>query len=447
MGWKDINSEYIDIIKKDPEKYLEDYKLTLGKVESSTAQYKGEPVPFLYHPMFFAEEDMKSIEKIGDMMISITNKVTQRYIDFPKFRERFGYSKILEDLILIDNGYDINVPIGRFDIFYKDYDNFKFCELNTDGSSAMNEDNTLARILLETESAKVLGNKYDLSNFELIDQWVDDSVDIFKKWNSKIEKPNVAIVDFKESGTPAEFKLFQESYTRKGCNTIIVDPRDLEYRDRNLYFEDFKIDLVYRRIVTFELIENIDEIPDFIEAYKDRAFCCIGSVKSQIIHNKIIFKIFHDEDTLEFLSKEEQEFVKNHIPYTGEFRGGNSVYEKVLNNKDKYIMKPLDLNASRGVYAGRDLSGKEWKNKLDESWNKDYIYQEFVDPFTREFVVFEDEKVKIDEFGTIVGIFMYKEKFAGMYTRIGKENIISGLTSYYTVPNILVRPIRVQSPK
>ena len=32
---------------------------------------------------------------------------------------------------------------------------------------------------------------------------------------------------------------------------------------------------------------------------------------------------------------------------------------------------------------------------------------------------------------------MYKEKFAGMYTRIGKQNIISGLSSYYTVPNIL----------
>lgn len=438
MNWKDISNEYIDIIRNDPEKYLEDYKLALEKVANSKAQYKGKPVPFLYHPMFFTKEDIKSFEKIGDMMISITNKITQRYIDFPDFREKFGYSKILEDLILIDNGYDINVPIGRFDIFYKDYDNFKFCELNTDGSSAMNEDNTIAKILLETESAKKLEEKYELSSFELIDKWVDNSLEIFKKWDSKIEKPNVAIVDFKESGTPAEFGLFKESYTRKGCNTIIVDPRDLKYIDGNLYFEDFKIDLVYRRIVTFELIENINEIPDFIEAYKNGAMCIIGSIKSQIIHNKIIFKILHDKDTLEFLSEEEQEYIKDHIPYTGEFRGERAVYDNILNNKNKYIMKPLDLNASRGVYTGRDLTEDEWKKKLDESWDKDYLYQEFVDPFTREFVVFEDGKLKIDEFGSIVGIFMYKEKFAGMYTRIGKENIISGLSSYYTVPNVLV---------
>lgn len=440
MNWKDTNDEYINIIKDNPKYYQEDYKLTMEKVANSSAQYKGKPVPFLYHPMFFTEKDVKDIEKIGDTMISITNKVTQRYIDHPEYRERFGYSKELEKLILIENGYDINVPIGRFDIFYKDYDDFKFCELNTDGSSAMNEDNTIAKILLETKSAEKMGKDYDLSYFELIDKWVDDSLEIFKKWNKDIKKPNVAIVDFKESGTSEEFKLFQKSYTKKGCNTIIADPRDLKYKDGSLYFEDFKIDLVYRRIVTFELIENINEIPDFIQAYKDGAFCCIGSIKSQIIHNKIIFKILHDEDTLAFLSEQEREYVKNHIPYTGEFRGEESVYKEVLNNKNKYIMKPLDLNASRGVYTGRDLTEKEWKDKLDESWNKDYIYQEFVNPYEREFVTFKDDELMIEEFGTIVGIFMYKEKFAGMYTRIGKENIISGLTSYYTAPNLMAIP-------
>lgn len=440
MNWKDVNEKYIDIVRREGEKHLEDYKLTLEKVANSKAQYRGKPVPFLYHPMFFTEKEIRDIEKIGDMMISITNKVTRRYLDYPNFRKKFGYSKELEELILIDNGYDINVPIGRFDIFYQDYDNFKFCELNTDGSSAMNEDNTIARILMETESVKTLGEEYDISYFELIDKWVEDSLEIFKKWDDKIEKPNVAIVDFKESGTSEEFQLFKESYIRKGSNAIIVDPRDLKYKDGGLYFEDFKIDLVYRRMVTFELIQNIDQIPDFIEAYKNKAFCCIGSIKSQIVHNKIIFKILHDEDTLEFLSKEEQEYVKKHIPYTGEFRGEDSLYEKVLKNKDKYIMKPLDLNSSRGVYTGRDLNQEEWKKKLDESWNRDYIYQEFIDPYTRDFIVFQDDEIKVEKFGTIVGIFMYKEKFAGIYTRIGQENIISGLSSYYTVPNMVVVP-------
>lgn len=439
MNANKINKEYIEMIKKDPKKYLKDYQLTKEKVANSTAIYKGKPVPFLYHPMFFTEKDVENFNKIGDLLISITNKITERYLESKEFREKFEFSPLLEELIFVENGYDINVPIGRFDLFYEDQDNYKFCELNTDGSSAMNEDNTIGDILLQTEGLKEFGEKYDLSTFELIDRWVDDSISIFKKWNKEIEKPNVAIVDFIESGTSSEFEVFRKAFIKKGYDTIIVDPRNLEYKNGDLYFEDFKIDLVYRRIVTFELIEKANEIPDFIEAYKNKSFCCIGSIKSQIVHNKIIFKILHDEDTLELLSKEEREFVKKHIPITGLFKGNLEIYNKVLENKDKYIMKPLDLNASQGVYTGRDLTQEQWKQKLDEDWNTDYLYQEFFDPFEREHIVFEDDELKVDKFKSIVGLFIYKEKFAGIYTRIGRTNIISGVTNYYTLPNILVR--------
>jgi len=439
MNALDINKEYIQLIIKNPDLYLQDYKKTVEKVKNSKAQYKGKPIPFLYNPMFFTEEDIDNFKKIGSMMISIANKVTNRYIKDEDFRKKFRFPKLMEELILVENGYDINVPIGRFDIFYKDYDDFKFCELNTDGSSAMNEDNTLAEILLETEAMKRFSIKYNFSLFELFDSWVKESIEIYKKFNPNNPKPNVAIVDFTESGTTEEFKEFMKAYMRRGYNCIIVDPRDLTYKDGKLYFKDYKIDLVYRRIVTFELIEKAEEIPDFIEAYKNRAMCTIGSLRSQVVHNKIIFKILHDEDTLKFLSDEERDFIKKHIPYTGLFGGDRKVFEEVLYNKDNYIMKPLDLNGSRGVFAGRDYSIEEWKMKLEEFWDKDYLYQEFVNPHKREFVVFNDKGVSVEEFGTITGLFMYNEKLAGLYTRVGSKSIISGLSEYYTVPNILVK--------
>lgn len=437
MKVRDINNQYIDLIKSDKNKYFKDYVKTLDLVAKSEAQYKGKPVPFLYHPMFFTEKDIDNMKKIGNMMISISNKVTERYLNNKEFRKKFNYPKEMEELILIDNVYDINVPIGRFDIFYRDYDNFKFCELNTDGSSAMNEDNTIARILLDRKGPRDF--KYELEYFELIDSWVKESLEIYKSYNKTIEKPNVAIVDFKESATGEEFELFKKSYERAGCKSIIVDPRDLEYRNKTLYYEDFKIDMVYRRMVTFELVEKIDEIPDFIQAYKDQSVCVIGSIRSQIVHNKIIFKILHDKDTLEFLNIEEREFVKKHIPLTFEFKDDKKLFNEVSKNKDKYIMKPLDLNASRGVFAGRDMNQTSWEERLGEIFNSDYIAQEFVTPYERDFIVFKDGDLKIERFGSIVGIFMYNEKFRGLYTRIGQESIIAGLTSYYTVPNVIVR--------
>lgn len=439
MNSLDINREYIDLVKRNSREYFEDYKETVKKVKNSKAQYKGEPIPFLYHPMFFTEKDIEGFKKIGQMMISITNKVTNRYVEDEEFRRKFGFPKLMEELILVENGYDINVPIGRFDIFYGGYNDFKFCELNTDGSSAMNEDNTLAEILLETEAMKEFSKEYRFNLFELFDSWVEESISIYNRFNPDNNKPNVAIVDFVESGTTKEFEEFKKAYERNGYNCIIADPRDLTYRNGGLYLKDYRIDLVYRRIVTFELIERADEIPDFIEAYKNKAMCTIGSLRSQVVHNKIVFKILHDEDTLEFLDEEEREFIRKHIPYTGLFEGEQEVFEHVLSNKDKYIMKPYDLNGSRGVFTGRDCTDEEWRNRLNKVWNKDYLYQEFVEPHTREFVVFDDEGLYVEEFGTITGLYLYNEKLSGLYTRIGKNNIISGLTDYYTLPNLLVR--------
>lgn len=439
MDWGNINKEYIELIESDPKKYYQDYRDLTRKIENSTAVYKGEPIPFLYHPMFFTEEDIRNFKEIGDTLISISNKVTDKYLKSSEFRKKFGFPKELEELILIDQGYDINVPMGRFDLFYKDKDNFKFCELNTDGSSAMNEDNAIARIFLETEAMEDFGKKYKFENLELIDKWVDDIIEIYGNWKkSDVSNPNIAIIDFIESGTSIEFQVFKDAFEKKGYNTIIDDPRNLVYKNGNLYSGDFKIDLVYRRIVTFELLDKIDEIPDFIKAYKEGTFCSVGSIRSQIMHNKIIFKILHDKDTMEFLSAGERRFIEKHIPYTGLFTGSQEVFERVLNYKDRYIMKPLDLNMSRGVYAGRDLTQDQWNKKLSESFNKNYLYQEFFTPYERDYVVFKDGELNIESFGSILGLFMYNENFAGLYARVGKESIISGMTSYHTLPNIVV---------
>ena len=303
-------------------------------------------------------------------------------------------------------------------------------------SSAMNEDNTLARILMDTKAINNMKKKYNISYFELIYKWVEESTKIFKKFNPDIEKPNVAIVDFKESGTPYEFEEFKKAYINKGFKAVVADPRELKYIDGKLYFKDIKIDLIYRRIVTKEFVDRIDEIEDLVNAYKDGSVCMIGSLKSQIMHNKIIFKVLHEKETLQFLTEEERNFIKKHIPYTEEFNG-EDIYKEVLKNKDKYILKPKDLYASKGVYAGKSFSSEDWKRIADESLGKEYICQEFCEPFTREFVNFEDGKLKVSKLKTITGIFMYNEKFEGLYTRLGKSTIISGLHDYYTVPNIV----------
>lgn len=433
----DINKSYHQMILKNQEQYLEDYKETVKRVADSNAKYKGKPVPFLFNPMFFSPEEEEHFKDIIRRITVIGNKVTERFIEDPDYRISFGYPKLIEEMILRDNKYGVHAPIGRFDIFFNSIGDYKFCELNTDGSSAMNEDNTLARIMLDSKALKTFGEEYSLNNRELIDSWVSESIKLYQIWKGREHNPNVAIIDFTESGTSAEFIEFQQAYERFGLKCIIADPRELMYREGALYKEDYEIDLVYRRIVTFELIQKANEIPDFIEAYMADAMCTIGTIRSQIIHNKIFFKKLHDKDTQEFLTEEERMFIREHIPFTGVLGGEERIISDVIENKNNYIIKPMDMNASQGVYVGKDQSQDSWERVVKGAFDRDYLYQEFVDPPKRNFLVASEAGFSIEEFKTIVGLFSYNETYAGIYTRLSKDNIISGVTNYYTAPNII----------
>ncbi len=434
----EMNDNYIDLVKNDSKNYYNDYLKTVERVANSTATYMGEPVPFVYHPMFYTDKEINAFDNLTGDLMKILNKVIDEYINTPSFRTKFGYPKELEELILIDHGYDYNVPMARFDVFYDNENTFKFCELNADGSSAMNEANELEKIFMDVDSVNDLKDNYDFHYFELINKWVDESIDIYKSWSKEDKAPNVAIVDFKGSKTVDEFEVFKEAYITKGYWAEIVDPRELKYKDGKLYYNDTIIDLVYRRLVTGDLVRRFNEVPDFIEAYKNQCACFVGPIRSQIIHNKIIFKILHDEDTLKLMNNEERDFIKKHIPVTKIFT--EEIYEEALNNKDNYVLKPMDLYASYGVYLGKDLSDEEWKTKVDECLDNNYLLQEFVLPDTKKMVNFsENGDFATYDFYHIIGLFMYREEFAGIYTRVNDNTIISGIYGGRTVPSLVVK--------
>ena len=180
--------------------------------------------------------------------------------------------------------------------------------------------------------------------------------------------------------------------------------------------------------MTKEIIDRVNEVIDFINAYKNNHVCVIGPFKSQILHNKIIFKILHDEDTLSLLTDEEKEFVRNHIPYTGLFAYEEHVFNEVLENKDQYILKPLDLYGSRGVYAGCDYDNEKWKEILSKCFNNDYLYQEYIVPFEREFISYNNNQFSVKPYKTLIGLFIYNEKFSGIYTRVGEKRLYQDFT-------------------
>ena len=95
-------------------------------------------------PKIYDRKTIDRFSEIVDTTYGIFEKVIRNYLEDSEYRKLFPFSKELEELILLPVPYPATVPICRIDIFYNEENgDFKFCEFNTDGTSAMNENKVL----------------------------------------------------------------------------------------------------------------------------------------------------------------------------------------------------------------------------------------------------------------------------------------------------------------
>ena len=415
--------------------------------QSPMGFYYKDDVKLFYLPKVYIKNDIDKFKNIIETFYKILRKVIRLYKSNENIRKLFGFDKKLEGLILNSFSGDIVVPMSRIDLFYDESTSqFKFCEINTDGTSSMMED----KVLNEAIRKSLIYSKYikalNLNSFELFDKWIDEFLTYYNQYaktNNSPKKPNVAIVDFLEKGIGEEFKVFKEYFEKHGLNVEICDIRKLKYIDGALYTEnkEFKIDAIYRRAVTNDIMNNLDDVEDFMKAVNDKKVCLVGDFHTQIIHNKRIFYILHLDEIQKHLSFSERLFIKYHVPMTyllnDELFNNKMCYNDICDNKDKWILKPVDSYGSRGVFAGKECSKSSWKELLDKFSKDDYIVQEFADiHFTKNFSNL-DSDFEEEHISNLTNLFCYNEKFAGMLSRGSRYQLINIKHGEMTMPSLV----------
>lgn len=395
----------------------------------------------LYIPQLFTGDAAAFLENICDTTYKILEKIISEYESNAQYRSLFGFDKRLEELIARPARYASKLPIARFDIFFNPDDfSFKFCEFNADGTSAMDEDRILNIAVRETETFKKFSERYEIKTYELFDSWVDEFLNIYRTCQSPKARPNVAIVDFIKYGPPFEFKRFKAAFCGKGINCEICDIRDLSYVNGRLVSPSgMKIDAVYRRAVTCDIMADYDNVQPFINAVMDENVVLIGDFKTQVIHNKLVFAILHHDMTKQILTPEENSFIEKHIPFTAVLTENAVKSYNVLSEKNKWVIKPQDSYASKGFHAGVECeSAEEWEKYVTENIGGGYILQEYIQPYETENIdLLHDPYAEYRKYSSITGLFVYNGKFSGIYSRIAKTSIISTQYSEMSLPSIV----------
>lgn len=426
---KNLNEKYAEIVRARFAENLASGNAAQNYMENSTAVYRGEPVACLYMPKIFSRAAWEFLQTAARDICGILDKVIARYMADAAYRALFGFDAALDALIRADAGYSRLLPIARLDIFFDENDfSFKFCEFNADGASAMNENRELDIAHRNSDVFLQMQRKYKIHACELFDTWVHEFLEIYDGYTRKTaHTPRVIIADFMDLATPNEFIEFKKAFIKAGIDTDICDIREFSYTDGTLKTPDGKaVDAIYRRAVTRDIMERKSEAVPFIQAVRDGNVCIIGHFRTQIIHNKAIFRILRLPETAAFLTDSEREYIRRHIPETLMLKTGDFNLKEVLANKDEWVIKPEDFYGSQGVYAGVDLTDDEWRGAVMKSMDSDYLLQRFCPPFKSFNLNFNSGTTPVfEEFNNITGMFMYNGRLAGLYSRGGQYGTIS----------------------
>lgn len=443
---KKIEKQFQDYIQSHPEESRMSALRIQNAILDSPLSYRIEgiesAVPFytktLHIPKMFSMEDKKNFQTICSTMNSIFAKATMAWKEDPVLQKLSGFSPELCKLIQQDPGYRSAIPMLRVDIFYDEKTkDFRFCEFNTDGTSAMFENNTVYELLQQNNAW--MHFHLDHEYMELMDTWIDAFLLDVKEATGK-EKPNIVITDILENAYLPELLAFARAFEKRGLVCEVCDIRKLQDDGTKLCSPETgtRFDAVYRRAVTMDVMNHLEEVQPFLQAVKDNQVVLVGGFQTQVVHSKEIVSLLFSPQMRKYLTKEECDFLDAHQPAT--FDLDEQAAERIEHDQNRWIIKPKDGYAARGVYAGVDVPKKLWGKLVHDFVDKGYIVQEYVPHFQSVNIDLVDyDADHFQNYANLTGLYMYNGQFAGVYSRLSNAGIVSTQYNERMVPTVFLK--------
>ncbi len=340
--------------------------------------------PYL-RPYFVTPRGWERITRACEGVWSAIEKVARLAPTDELVIEQLGLTEDERRLAAIHPGYEDVSVTSRLDSFLAS-DSYQFVELNAESPAGISYSDVAAEIFLDLPVMRRFAERYTVTPMWCRQHMLNSLLDVYRRVRGNTGKPQIAIVDFRGGSTRRGLEYFKEFFEAQGYRTTIADPRDLEVKNGLLHHGAFEIDLVYRRVLTTELLEKIGECGALVEAYRSGAAVFVNSFRAKYVNKKMLFGILTDERFQHHFDQREREAIRLHVPWTRRVEDAESTYrgEKIgligfiRSNRDRLVMKPNDEYGGRGVLIGWEVNDREWDQAIEDALAGDYLTQERV---------------------------------------------------------------------
>lgn len=404
--------------------------------------------PYL-RPHFVTESDFARIVNVCETVWSAIQKVKDASIADRSIVDDLGVTEYERELISIDPGYRTVSPTARLDSFLTE-EAYSFVELNAESPAGIAYVDAAFEIFSQLPVMKKFSNRYNVRPLYGSGQMLDVLLHSYEEFLGRKPDtvPQIAIVDLGDRPTHSEFELFKEFFERQGYPTIICTPQELEFTGDCLRVGDFRIDIVYKRLLVNEYLPIIREYPALLDAYRAGAVCMVNSFQSKLIHKKALFAVLTDQRRAALFSREEQEAIRMHVPWTRIVREEKSDYfgeevdliDYIDSNKNRLVLKPNDDYGGHGITIGWNSDESGWNAALQEALaNGDYLVQERV-PTAREVfpALTADGKIEFAEQLVDLDPLLFNGRVRSAFTRLSSTELANVSSGGGMVPTFII---------
>jgi len=396
-------------------------------------------------PQLIGRQEYGHIQRICASLALVGNRLEDILLARPDLLAVLDLDEQERRLVEIDPGFSHPAAATRLDSFVT-ADSWQFVEYNAESPAGMGYIDLLSELFLELPIMREFERATPVQPIPTRASMLQALLRAFREWGGT-GNPTIAIVDWGGLPTAAEFEIFRRFFTEHGHRTLIVDPHDLEFRDERLWAEGQPIDIVYRRVLTHELLARPDAAEALVQAYEARVVCVVNAFRCKLLHKKAIFAVLSDDANTNLFSVAEQEIIQRHIPWTRKVLDGHTtcnghridLCHHILANRERLVLKPNDEYGGKGVVLGWEASAADWEAALQTALTASYVVQERVPTTQHTYPIWEDGSLRMVDLIVDLDPYVFAGQVHGMLTRVSSSsllNVTAGTAS--TIPTFIV---------
>jgi hypothetical protein len=387
-------------LAQDSQEYLERQLARKGLFFGS------RPLCTVLRPRFMTPAQYRYLQRRVRILLRAFHRIYQRAVQDPHFRSQFGLTDWEETLVAVEPGFRPVTPVSRLDGFLiPETGELNFTEYNAETPAGPAYQDALTEVFLGLPVMREFLRFYEVQPLLARHHTLHALLDAYRQWSGRRDGPNMAILDWREVPTYSEFVLFASYVESQGIPCRIVDPREVEYHKGQLRAGDFRIDLIYKRVLISELIQRGGLDHPVVQAVRDRNVCMVNPFACKILHKKASLAVLSDDENRSMFPKDELEVIDRHIPWTRLVRERYTFFEGrrvdlisfILRERETLVLKPNDEYGGKGVVLGWMTSPADWEKAVQRALEEPYVVQKRVPIPAEPYPSLVDGRLQITE--------------------------------------------------